>query len=79
MTIQQIRSSKKSGHYVTYIFSDFGSTVTLINDQKYNHTTFQHFLPVKVLMIFNVIPTFCFILEETILTLQQLHHLISQI
>ena len=44
MTIQQIRSSKKSGHYVTYIFSDFGSTVTLINDtkiQSYEFSTFS--------------------------------------
>ena len=34
--------------------------------QKDNHLTFQHFLPLKVLMIFNVIPTFCVILEKNI-------------
>ena len=43
--------------------------------QKYNHSIFQHCLSVKVLIIFNVIPTFCFTLEQTTSTLQQLHHL----
>ena len=31
-TIQHMGGSRKSGHYVTYIFSDSGYTVTLLND-----------------------------------------------
>ena len=42
-TIQHIGSSRKSGHYVTYIFSDSGSTVTLINDTKIQSFDFSTF------------------------------------
>ena len=45
--------------------------------EKYNHTTFQHFLPVKILLIFSAILTFHVILGQTILTLQQFDHRIS--
>ena len=39
--------------------------------QKYNHTNFQYYLLVKVLMICNVTPRFRSILEKTTLALQQ--------
>ena len=52
--IQHLESSSKSGHYVTYIFSDPGFTF-ILNRRR---NTIVRLLPVTVLMILNLISTF---------------------